>query len=139
VTSKPSPICWTTKIVLIDDGNIITKQEFLKTIKPANSAEQQVSPESISVMVHGNSAIATGIFQVKDGTKGRPNRSRAPSRKAAKKYSHGVSRGNGIADDAAPQGRKSNTLPFKSFVILSGANQTAKRFGSQSRRTPCLL
>jgi hypothetical protein len=133
VTSKPSPICWTTKIVLIDDGNIITKQEFLKTIKPANSAEQQVSPESISVMVHGNSAIATGIFQVKgvdagkklakrerfldtwvnkDGTKDRPNRSRAPSRKAAKKYSHGVSRGNGIADDAAPQGRKSNTLPI---------------------------
>ncbi len=57
-------------IVLVnDDGSVQTKKEFLASVKPAGSAagpqEQQVAPESMSVHVFGNTAIATGIFRAK--------------------------------------------------------------------------
>ena len=56
-------------IVLVnDDGSVQTKAEFLATVKspaPGNGQQQQVSPESSSVHVHGNVAIATGIMRVK--------------------------------------------------------------------------
>lgn len=57
-------------IVLVnDDGSVMTKAEFLATVKPprsqAGSQEQQVVPESMSVRVFGNTAIATGIFRAK--------------------------------------------------------------------------
>jgi len=54
------------EIVLInDDGSIQTKAEFLASIKATNTQEQQVAPESITVRVFGNTAIATGIFRAK--------------------------------------------------------------------------
>jgi ketosteroid isomerase-like protein len=57
-------------IVLVnDDGSVQTKAEFLASVKPsgtqAGSQEQQVAPESMSVHVFGNTAIATGIFRAK--------------------------------------------------------------------------
>jgi ketosteroid isomerase-like protein len=57
-------------IVLVnDDGSMQTKAEFLAGVKPsgsqAGSQEQQVAPESMSVHVFGNTAIATGIFRAK--------------------------------------------------------------------------
>jgi len=57
-------------IVLVnDDGSVMTKADFLASVKPpgaqAASQEQQVSPESMSVRVFGNTAIATGIFRAK--------------------------------------------------------------------------
>ena len=57
-------------IVLVnDDGSMQTKAEFLAGVKPsasqAGSQEQQVAPESMSVRVFGNTAIATGIFRAK--------------------------------------------------------------------------
>src|SRR5260370_19057206 len=57
-------------IVLVnDDGSMQTKTEFLASVKPsgtqAASQEQQVAPESLSVRVFGNTAIATGIFRAK--------------------------------------------------------------------------
>lgn len=57
-------------IVLVsDDGSVQSKGEFLKTVKPAGSQasaqEQQVVPESMSVHVFGNTAIATGVFRAK--------------------------------------------------------------------------
>ncbi|HEY6768293.1 MAG TPA: nuclear transport factor 2 family protein [Candidatus Sulfotelmatobacter sp.] len=57
-------------IVLVnDDGSVQTKLEFLATVKPAaspaSSQEQQVVPESMSVHVFGNTAIATGVFRAK--------------------------------------------------------------------------
>jgi ketosteroid isomerase-like protein len=57
-------------IVLVnDDGSMQTKAEFLASVKSARpqtaSQEQQVAPESISVQVFGNTAIATGIFRAK--------------------------------------------------------------------------
>ena len=56
------------EIVLInDDGSVQSKAEFLGSIKATsnNSQEQQVSPESMSVHVFGNTAIATGVFRAK--------------------------------------------------------------------------
>lgn len=57
-------------IVLVnDDGSVQSKAEFLATVKPAGSQasaqEQQVVPESMSVHVFGNTAIATGVFRAK--------------------------------------------------------------------------
>jgi ketosteroid isomerase-like protein len=58
------------KIVLInDDGSIQTRKEFLDSVKATNSQEQQVSPESFTVNVHGDTAIATGVFKA-TGTEG---------------------------------------------------------------------
>jgi ketosteroid isomerase-like protein len=61
-------------IVLVnDDGSIQTKAEFLASVKSSisqpSAQQQQVSPESFSVHVHGTVAIATGIMRVK-GTEG---------------------------------------------------------------------
>jgi len=51
-------------VVLInDDGTTQSKTAFLAGIKPGNSQEQQIAPESITVHVFGNSAIATGVFR----------------------------------------------------------------------------
>jgi len=57
-------------IVLVnDDGSVMSKAQFLATVKStgsqAGSQEQQVAPESLSVHVFGNTAIATGIFRAK--------------------------------------------------------------------------
>jgi ketosteroid isomerase-like protein len=56
------------EIVLInDDGSTQSKAQFLASVKSSNnnSQEQQVSPESMSVHVFGNTAIATGVFRAK--------------------------------------------------------------------------
>jgi ketosteroid isomerase-like protein len=54
-----------------DDGSAQTKAEFLDTLTPSSSQEQQVTPESISVRVFGDVAIATGVFQAKGVDKGK--------------------------------------------------------------------
>ena len=48
-----------------DDGSAQTKAEFLASLTPTSSQEQQVTPESISVHVFGDVAIATGVFHAK--------------------------------------------------------------------------
>jgi ketosteroid isomerase-like protein len=61
------------QIVLVnDDGSMQNKAEFLASISPSNSQEQQVTPESITVHVYGNAATATGIFRAKGSEGGRP-------------------------------------------------------------------
>jgi ketosteroid isomerase-like protein len=61
------------RIVLInDDGSIQTKAEFLASVHPAQSQEQQVAPESMNVRVFGNIAIATGVFRAKGVEAGKP-------------------------------------------------------------------
>lgn len=62
------------QIVLInDDGTAQTKAEFLAGVKKAShSQDQQVAPESMSVRVHGNTAIATGVFRAKGVEGGKP-------------------------------------------------------------------
>jgi ketosteroid isomerase-like protein len=62
------------EIVLInDDGSVQSKAEFLGSIKATanNSQEQQVSPESMSVHVFGNTAISTGVFRAKGVERGK--------------------------------------------------------------------
>src|SRR6266704_1573307 len=54
------------QIVLInDDGSVQTKTQFLASVKATNSQEQQVAPESMSVHVFGNTAVATGVFRAR--------------------------------------------------------------------------
>ena len=57
-------------IVLVnDDGSVQTKGEFLASVKTSGpqptAQQQQVAPESFSVHVFGNVAIATGVMRVK--------------------------------------------------------------------------
>ena len=59
-------------IVLInDDGSVQSKAEFLNSISPGNSQEQQVAPESITVHVFGDTATATGVFRAKGVERGK--------------------------------------------------------------------
>jgi ketosteroid isomerase-like protein len=61
-------------VVLVnDDGSMQTKALFLATMGAAKpSDEQQAEPESISVRVFGDVAIATGIFREKGIENGKP-------------------------------------------------------------------
>jgi len=57
-------------IVLVnDDGSVQSKKEFLASVKSSNpqagAQQQQVAPESFTVHVFGNVAIATGVMKVK--------------------------------------------------------------------------
>jgi ketosteroid isomerase-like protein len=56
-------------VLLNDDGSVQTKKEFLLSVKPATplpaAQQQQVEPESMTVHVYGNVAIATGVMRVK--------------------------------------------------------------------------
>ncbi len=60
-------------IVLVnDDGSVQSKKEFLASVRATNSQEQQVAPESMSVRVFGNTAIASGVMRVKGVEGGKP-------------------------------------------------------------------
>jgi ketosteroid isomerase-like protein len=60
-------------IVLVnDDGSVQSKKEFLASVRATNSQEQQVAPESMSVRVFGNTAIASGVMRVKGIEGGKP-------------------------------------------------------------------
>jgi ketosteroid isomerase-like protein len=64
-------------IVLVnDDGSVQSKEEFLASVKSSTpqptAQQQQVAPESFSVHVHGNVAIATGVMRVKGVEGGKP-------------------------------------------------------------------
>jgi len=60
------------RIVLTnDDGSAQSKAEFLASVNPTDSQEQQITPESITVHVFGDVAIATGVFQAKGVEKGK--------------------------------------------------------------------
>jgi len=54
-------------VVLVnDDGTLASKSGFLSEINKAKPSEnQQADPESITVRVFGNVAIATGVFRQK--------------------------------------------------------------------------
>jgi hypothetical protein len=62
-------------VLINDDGSVQTKAEFLRILKQATGQQQQqVSPESISVNVYGNIAVATGVFRAKGKNYVRPER-----------------------------------------------------------------
>ena len=61
------------EIVLInDDGSVQSKREFLASVKATSSQEQQVAPESMTVHVFGDTAVATGVFRAKGVEGGKP-------------------------------------------------------------------
>lgn len=61
-------------VVLVnDDGSIQSKGQFLAWIHSSSpSEEEQVSPESMTVHVTGDVAIATGTFRAKGMRRSRP-------------------------------------------------------------------
>jgi ketosteroid isomerase-like protein len=56
-------------VLVEDDGSLKTKSEFLATVKSSTGNDEQVAPESLTVRVFGNTAIAIGVIAVK-ATKG---------------------------------------------------------------------
>ncbi len=65
-----------TIVLVNDDGSVQSKAEFLASVKSSTpqptAQQQQVSPESISVHVHGSVAIAMGVMRVKGVEGGKP-------------------------------------------------------------------
>lgn len=63
-------------ILVNDDGSVQSKQEFLASVKEAQSQpasqQQQVAPESLTVHLFGTTAIATGVMRVKGTENGKP-------------------------------------------------------------------
>jgi len=54
------------QLVLVeDDGSLKSKADFLSSIKGTSANEEQVAPESLTVRVFGNTAIAIGVIGVK--------------------------------------------------------------------------
>lgn len=53
-------------VLVEDDGSLKTKSEFLATVKAATGNEEQVAPESLTVRVFGDVAIAIGVIATKD-------------------------------------------------------------------------
>jgi ketosteroid isomerase-like protein len=52
-------------VLVEDDGSLRTKSEFLASVKAASVNGEQVAPESLTVRVFGNTAIAIGVIAVK--------------------------------------------------------------------------
>lgn len=52
-------------VLVEDDGSMKNKAEFLASVKVPTSNEEQVVPESLTVHVFGNTAIAVGVIGVK--------------------------------------------------------------------------
>lgn len=52
-------------VLVEDDGGLKTKADFLSSIKGPTANEEQVAPESLTVRVFGNTAIAIGVIAVK--------------------------------------------------------------------------
>lgn len=59
-------------VIVNDDGSLLSKGIFLSSVDAAKpSDQQQAEPESISVHIFGDVAIATGIFREKGVEKGK--------------------------------------------------------------------
>jgi ketosteroid isomerase-like protein len=53
-------------VLVEDDGSLKTKSEFLATVKASSGNQEQVAPESLTVRIFGNTAIAIGVIAVKE-------------------------------------------------------------------------
>ncbi|MFY9643838.1 MAG: nuclear transport factor 2 family protein [Terriglobales bacterium] len=58
-------------ILVEDDGSLRTKSEFLTTVRASSGNEEQVAPESLTVRVFGDTAIAIGVMAVKESKSGK--------------------------------------------------------------------
>src|SRR5712692_4749724 len=55
-------------VLVEDDGSLKTKTEFLASVQASSANQEQAAPESLTVRVFGNTAVAIGVIAVK-GTK----------------------------------------------------------------------
>ncbi|MGA7695216.1 MAG: nuclear transport factor 2 family protein [Candidatus Sulfotelmatobacter sp.] len=68
-----SGILHDSMVLVNDDGSLQSRAIFLAAVDAAKpSEEQQAEPESISVRVFGDVAIATGVFREKGVENGKP-------------------------------------------------------------------
>ena len=68
-TAALSALLDNATVLVEDDGSIKTKSQFLAGLNAAGANEEQVAPESLTMHVFGQTAIAVGVFAAK-GTKG---------------------------------------------------------------------
>lgn len=59
-------------ILVEDDGSVKTRSEFLSTVKASTGNEEQVEPESITVRLFGQTAVALGVFAARGTRNGKP-------------------------------------------------------------------
>jgi ketosteroid isomerase-like protein len=59
-------------VLVEDDGSLKTKAQFLASVKAPEANEEQVAPESMTVHVYGQTAIAVGVFAAKGSRGGKP-------------------------------------------------------------------
>ncbi len=59
-------------VLVEDDGSLKSRAQFLASIKGPTANEEQVAPESVTVHVHGQTAIAVGVFAAKGTHNGKP-------------------------------------------------------------------
>jgi ketosteroid isomerase-like protein len=70
-TKALSSILDNSLVLVEDDGSLKTKFEFLASVRASNANEEQVAPESLTVRVFGNTAIAIGVIAVKESKGGK--------------------------------------------------------------------
>ncbi len=58
-------------VLVEDDGSLKTKSEFLASVKASSGNQEQVAPESLTVRVFGNTAIAIGVIAVRGTQRGK--------------------------------------------------------------------
>jgi ketosteroid isomerase-like protein len=75
-TKALSSILDNSLVLVEDDGSLKTKSEFLASVKSSSGNQEQVAPESLSVRVFGNTAIAIGVIVVKEAGKSVSHRER---------------------------------------------------------------
>jgi ketosteroid isomerase-like protein len=59
-------------VLVEDDGSLKTKSQFLASVKAPTANEEQVAPESLAVHIHGQTAVAVGVFAAKGSHGGKP-------------------------------------------------------------------
>ena len=60
-----------TMVALDSDGVLMTKEEYLASIKAPDFEPTQAVTEESNVQVYGDTAVATGIFRLKSMEKGK--------------------------------------------------------------------
>jgi len=58
-------------VLVEDDGSLKTKSEFLASVKASSGNQEQIAPESLTVRVFGNTAIAIGVIAVRGTQRGK--------------------------------------------------------------------
>lgn len=59
-------------VLVQDDGSLLTKAQFLASVKSTSANEEQVVPESLTVRMFGQTAIAVGVLAAKGSRGGKP-------------------------------------------------------------------